>query len=343
MNCRRCFAVLVALALAVPAAEAGAMTFEPDEVEQDQPDDDGGMTFAPEDLEEDDFDAEDELDDDTDVGVVAVPGEALEGADRDEVQDKLVEAAEEIPEINVYGDTDLLPRLEERDPVYCSTESLCLASVGESAGVDRILQARVERIDGDYRLDLDYFDVGDRLFVAYHSNSGLSSLDELQDELQPGVDDIFGIRRDVGDDPFVDDRDVDIVSVLAYSTGGAAVLSLGTGVLFGLQVSSQQSELEEARDEDGRYPDLTQRQAHDKQRNMENNALTANVFYGLSAALGVTSIALFVLGGGDDDAELDEQLDDEQAALNDTSPAAGIEFIPRLGGDSVGFGARIQF
>lgn len=335
MTCRRSLAVFIALALVVTASTASAdMTFQPDEVYQD--DDDGEMTFAPDDLAEDEFDAEAEMDEDMDVGVVAVPGDDITAGEREELQQVLRDAAREIPEITTYGDGDLLPRLEERDPDYCSREALCLASVGESAAVQRVLQARVEREpNGNYRLDIDYFDVDNRLFVAYHSNSRLGSFDDVLEAVPPGVDDIFGIRRDVGDDPFVDDREVDVTSVMAYSTAGAAVASLATGVLFGMQVNNQQSELEAARDEDGRFTDMTQREAHRMQRSMENSALTANVFYGLSAGLAAASIGLFVLSSGDDD--------EVAAGDDDTTWYRALEVTPRFGGESVGIGAHLRF
>lgn len=333
MTCRHSIAVLLVAVLVIPATTASAfdddeMTFAPEDV-QDDPADDDEMTFAPDDLAEDDFDPDDEMDESMDVGVVAVPNDDITDVQRDELQDALRAAADEIPEINTYGDADLLSRLEERGPDYCSRESLCLASVGESAGVQRILQVRVEPDNGTYRLDIDYFDVNDRLFVAYHSNSGLGDLDDVIEAIQPGVDDIFGIRRGVDDDPFVDDRDVDVVSVMAYSTAGAAVASLGTGILFGLSASGQEAEIEDARGDDGQFTGMTQREVHDLQRSMENTALTANVFYGLSAALAAASVGLFVLDAGGD-----EPIDGAERA---------VEFTPHIGGDRVGFGARLQF
>gem|GEM_PF-2052199 len=331
MNSNRVLVWLLASALVFPATTVFAfdddeMTFEPEEVEDE-------MTFAPDDLEDDDFDPEDEIDESVDVGVVAVPGDDITAEERDRLQDALRDAADDIPEISIYGDADLLSALEERGPDYCSRESICLASVGDGVAVDRILQARVEDDGGSFRLDIDYFDVDDRLFVAYHSNSGLSSIDDVIEAIPPGVDDIFGIRRDVDGDMYVDDRDVNIQSVLAYSTAGAAVASLGTGILFGMQVNSQQSDLEAARDGDGNYSDLTQTEARSQQRSMENAALTANVFYGLSAGLAATSLALFVLGGGDD----------ATASSGQTPWYGAVEWSPQFGGEQVGLGATFNF
>ena len=100
-----------------------------------------------------------------------------------------------------------------------------------------------------------------------------------------------------------------------------------------MQVSSQQSELEAARDGDGNYSELTQTEARSRQRSMENAALTANVFYGLSAGLAATSLALFVLGGGDD----------ATASSGQTPWYGAVEWSPQFGGEQVGLGATFNF
>ena len=340
----RLFTILVVTALVFSGATASAeMTFEPEDVE-DEPDDadDDEMTFAPDDLEEDDFDPDAEMDEDIDVGVVAIPGDDITGAERDELQEALREATDEIPEITTYGDSDLLPRLEERGATYCSRESLCLGSVGQDAGVQRIVQARVEfeeddRADaaGSYRLDIDYFDVDDRLFVAYHSNSGLSDFDDVLEAVGPGVDDIFDIRRDVDDDIYVDDRDVDVGSVVAYSSGGLAAVFLGLGIGFGVHAGGLESDLQEARDEDGDFPGMTQSEAQSLESSMQNSTNVANAFYGLSAGLAILSAGLFVFGGGDGG--------DEEASVDNSRRIGDVELIPRFGGDHVGIGTRLEF
>ena len=337
----RLLPALLVVALTVPAVTASAeMTFEPDEV-QDQPDDqadDDEMTFAPDDLEEDDFDPHEEMDEDIDVGVVAVPGDDITDDERDQVQDALREAADEVPEITTYGDTDLLPRLVERDPAYCSREALCLAGVGSDAGVERIVQARVEHDDGadTLRLDIDYFDVDDRLFVAYHSNAGLSDLDEVLEAVGPGVDDIFGIRRDVDDDIYFDDRDVNIQSIVGYTSSGLAVASLVTGIIFGARASGQESDLEQLRNEDGEFPETTHAEVRSQQRSMENSAVTANVFYGLAVGFGALGAGMFLLGGGDDAGQAD-------ADAGELPWYRAVEWTPRIDGDGIGVGTRLQF
>lgn len=312
------------------------MTFEPDEVQQDE--DDGDMTFAPDDYDDDDFDPGDDIADGIDVGVVAVPGDDLTDARRNELQTALRDAADRVPDINTYGDSDLLPGLIDRDPDYCSREALCLAGIGRDAAVDRILQARVEQQDGDFRIDIDYFDVSDRIFVAYHSNSGLSSFGDVLEAVGPGVDDIFGIRRGDDDDPFVDEREVDVQRIMAFGTGGAAAVSLIGGVIFGLQANGYKNDLENAQNSDGDYTGVTQIEAQEMRRSWESAALNANIFYVFSALAGTASVLLFVLGGDDPPAD-----DETASALDIGGDSAGVELRPRFDAESAGIDALIRF
>lgn len=334
-------ALLIIALLALPSSAALAfdddeMTFEPDEVADDPDDDfddDDEMTFAPDDLDDSAYDPEADMADALDVGVVAVPTDDLSDADRDRIQSALREAAREIPEISTYGDSDLLPALVDRDADYCSRESLCLAGVGRSTGVDRILQARVEQQDDGYRLDLDYFDVDERLFVAYHSNTRNSDIDEVIEGIPAGVNDIFGIRGDRLDDGFVDQRDVNVGRIASYFGAGAAVVALGAGSYYGLQVRSDQDDLDgQARDDDGRYTELSQREARSIRRDMDSNARNANLFLGIGAGLAVTSVVLFFLSSEDDPAMAANATLDE-----------GLRIAPQWDSDRFGLGATWTF
>ncbi len=334
-------ALLIIALLALPSSAALAfdddeMTFEPDEVADDPDDDfddDDEMTFAPDDLDDTAYDPEADMAEALDVGVVTVPTDDLSDADRDRIQSALREAAREIPEISTYGDSDLLPALVDRDADYCSRESLCLAGVGRSAGVDRILQARVEQQDDGYRLDLDYFDVDERLFVAYHSNTRNSDIDEVIEGIPAGVNDIFGIRGDRLDDGFVDQRDVNVGRIASYFGAGAAVVALGAGSYYGLQVRSDQDDLDgQARDDDGRYTELSQREARSIRRDMDSNARNANLFLGIGAGLAVTSVVLFFLSSEDDPAMAANATLDE-----------GLRIAPQWDSDRFGLGATWTF
>ncbi len=342
MKIDRSLVLLVACLIAFAPAQAVAfdddeMTFEPDEVDWDD-DDDDAMTFAPDDVDDDDYDPGADDDEALDVGIVTVPHDDITDHERDQIQSALRAAAEEIPGIVLYGETDLLPALVDRDPEYCSRESLCLAGVGRSAGVQRIVQGRVEEQPDGYRLDIDYFDVDDRLFVNYHTNTGLGDVDELIEAIPAGVDDIFGIRRAVDDDEFVDVDDVNAMRIASYFAGGASVVSLGLGTLFGLRVSSAKSDLDEySQDGEGRYTELTQREARSMRRDMESNARIANFGFVAGIGLAAVSTALFILSSEDD-----PPVDDAEAAA-DTSSPGGLQIGPRLHDDGFGVGASWRF
>lgn len=348
MISHRLFAVFLIAAFSLPAATAWAdddeMVFGVDEVEEDyddeeEEDDDDTMMFAPDDLDDSEFDPEAEREESVDVGVIAVPGEALSDDERRRLQTALDDAASEITEINVYSDSGMLDEMNERDPEYCAREALCLASLGRSAGVERILQARVEEVDGRYRLDLDYFDVDDRLFVSYHSSSDHRNIDDIAEAVPGGVNHIFGIRSRDDDDEFVDDTDVNVPRILAFGSAGLGAVFLGAGTYFGLQVNSLEEELAaEPRTDEGQFENLTQRQARDFQREMEANALYANLFIGVGSALAVTSVLLFVFGPDGADAD-----DASQAALNDQPWYRDVDVAPNISGDGLGFGARWRF
>ncbi|RDV36200.1 hypothetical protein DV096_20375 [Bradymonadaceae bacterium TMQ3] len=332
---RQLAAALIALALALallPAtALAQGMTFDEEDVE---PIDEDGMTFDVEDVQE-----LEETPAGTNapaVGVLAVPLSGLSSGDREALQDALREAVSTIPNIAVFGDADLLPAIEDRDPEYCSAESLCLANVGRAAQVDRIVQARVSRTGGGYTLNIDYFDVRDRLFLNYHTNSDLSSFSAVLDAVQAGVNDVFGVRDRRPEDPGFVERDVDVRRIMAFATAGLSAVSLGTGIFFGLKVDDGLAEIEQyARNEDGTYIDLTQREAQRLQRDIESDALSANVFYVLSGGLAVTSVLLFVLDG--DDAE-------ELAVGQDDQPwYRAVRLSPSVSPEGVGVGARLRF
>ena len=341
MKPHRYLALLLLIIWLLPASSAMAwddddeMTFEPDEV--DWGDEDDMMTFAPDSIDDDGFDPSADEDQALDVGVVTVPSEAINSGERRQIQDALRAAAREIPGINVYGESDLLPALEDRDPDYCSTESLCLAGVGRAGGVQRILQARItERPDG-YRLDVDYFDVENRLFASTHAATGLGSIDDIIEAIPASVDRVFGIRRARDDDEFVDVADVNALRIASYFSAGAAVVSLGLGTMFGLRVNSAQSDLEaQSMDGQGRYTQLTQQEAREIRRDMESDARIANFGIGAGLVLGATSVVLFIVSSGDDSPSGDELVTNEKSGR-------GLMITPQVDADRFGFGATWRF
>lgn len=345
MDLHRLISLAIICAFFIPAAalaQDDEMSFGVDDLDEweDEWEDDGDeMTFAPDDFDDaSTYDSAEEAAQILDVGVVVIPSEALDDIQRAEIQAALLEVVRQIPNITAYGDSDLLPALMDRDPEYCSRESLCLAGVGRNAGVQRIVQARIERAGSSYRLDLDYFDVRDRIFVAYHSKTGLASINSLKEALKPGVNDIFNIRVRRDDDSFVDDAVVNVQKIMAFSTAGLSVAALATGIFFGHRVNTQKEELAQYKqDEEGRYENFTQVQAHEMQRQMQTDALAANLFYAVAGISGATSITLFILNS-------QKGSKDRQAASDGERPwYSAIEVTPRLNRDGVGVGARLTF
>lgn len=323
--------ILIVASLSLPTVafawdDDDDMTFDVDEVD---PIDDSDMTFDMGDATQ----AAQAGANAPSIAAVAIPSTVLAGSDRIAVQDALKRALDNVPGIVVYGDSSVLPALEDRDPAVCSREPLCLAGVGRTAGVERIVQARIARGDSGFRLDLDYFDVQERLFLRYHSASNLSNMDAVIKAIQPGVNDLFNIRGPravVG----VDDRQIDIKGIMAYTTAGLSVVSLGAGIFFGTRVNAGKEEFEAfALNPDGSYVNLTQRQAQDRIRDIEGDALAANVFFGLSAGFAITSALLFFIEG--DDSE-------ERASLEPPWHKR-LQIAPSVTTSGAGLGASFQF
>ncbi len=315
--------------VAVPTALAfeDDMSFDVDEVE---PIDEDDMTFAPDEVPPATVDGRETLS----MSVVAIPSGDLDSQDRLALQRELRSAVENVPGFMVYGDDVVLPGLEDRGTDTCVREPLCLSSVGRNGGVERILLARVARGSDGYRLNVDFFDVNERLFLRYHVANGLGSFDDVINAVRPAVNDIFNIRTPRTGDEFVDDNAVNIQRIMAYSTAGLAVASLAVGVYFGMTVGDLEDEFNAQPKVDGHYTSLTQVKAAELIRDMETTAVTANVFYGLSAALAVGSVLLFVLEGDSADEE----------ASNERQPAWGqLRFSPTISHETVGIGAHLRF
>ncbi len=335
MNIQRILTLWIALLLVAVPVTAWSfddeMVFDDDDFDWDEIDEDEDMVF-----DDGAFDEDPVEETALDVGVVTVPGGALSDAQREELQRVVLEAVRNVPNINVSGDRDLLPALIDREADYCSREPLCLAGVGRAGGVQRLVQARVERTDDGLRLDMDYFDVRDRIFVSYFSRSGLSNMNAVHEAVQPGVNELFGIRtRRPGDEGF-EEPDINVTTVMAFTTAGLSGLALASGIFFGIRFNGIQDELDEfSRDDDGRYVDLTQVEARRYQRDLEGTATTANISYVLAGVLAATSVTLFVLDSRGDDTEVAQ--DDEQPWFR------RVELSPQIDRDGAGVGARLRF
>jgi len=101
-----------------------------------------------------------------------------------------------------------------------------------------------------------------------------------------------------------------------------------------MEVGDMQESFDAQPKQNGKYTTLTQVKAERLIRDMESKAVTANVFYGLSAALAVGSVLLFVLEG-------DEA--DEQASIEQRPSWNQVRFVPSVSRDAVGIGAHLKF
>ena len=276
------------------------------------------------------------------IAVVAPPMASYTEGQRQQLQTALDNAMQLVGDkYDVEPGSPVLSGLQERAE-DCSREMLCLASVGKEAGVNKILMARVTQLgEGNYRLDVDLFDVDDRLFLNSRSYENLGDFDEATENVEPAVRYIFEIRtRDQGPVVETETNDGIIQPLFAYTTAGLAVLSLAGGIYFGLEASDQRDEII-AREQrsDGVYGQ-TQRTARDDLDEASNTASTANIFYGAAVGLGALSAVLFLVDFGSDVASEDE-LNDRRRRTR--SSLRDLHIMPSVSTDSAGVGASFRF
>lgn len=327
--------VLACLLLLAPTsafAQGDSMDFGVDEVDEEF-DDDDTMDFGS---------GEAEMGEDLRassgqsfrLGVVMIPSDALSSQERSELQGKLRDAAGAVKNYEPSDGSAILNRLDEEGMDTCITEPLCLAGAGEDAGVDRILMGRVKSTPGGLVLTVDLFDVTNKLFVEYASASGVSGYSGVVDSVDSTVKEVFGIRVMREGPSYGDEASSGTVQrVLAYSTAGIAVAALAGGIYFGLDASSLEDEVLDAKT-DGGFT-ISQVEATRKIRDAEDSALTANIMYGASAGMAVISVLLFVVDSGSDVAE------------PDTRRRAGVlehlDITPQVGLGRVGMSAGFNF
>jgi hypothetical protein len=329
------------LLLSLPSAALaqGTMTFGEDEVEEDESDEetddgeDGTMTFGAEEADEEPFG--DTTDDTTyTLAVVAVPSDALTRAQRIELQQKMRQAVSLDPAYQAQDGAPVLQGLEAAGLGSCVTEPLCLSGIGQDADVERILLGRVEETGRGLTLNIDLFDTTDKLFVKYTSKGRLGNFDDVLGAVEPSMKDIFDIRIERQGPNYGDQGDTGTVQkVLAYSTAGLAVVSLGAGIYFGMSASDGEEAILARKDADGQF-EITQKEAQQMVRDVEDDALTANVLYGASAGLAVISGILFYIESGSDVAAPEGR----RAGVLER-----IDIQPKVGFDEVGLGATFSF
>lgn len=323
---------------AVAQDDEEAMTFGEDEAEEVQEggddseesgesDEGGTMSFGEEEAQEAGAGPT--------VGVLAAPSGAISDSQRTQLQQELGDQMQQVPNIQLQTGAGVYDALMQRQPETCVTEPLCLGSVADNAGVDRIVMVRVTESDGRYAVDLDYFDAEERLFRELRSEDDLGSVNAVQKEIGPLVKDLFDLTKRTDPDYAEDDTGTAqlIVGI------GAGVLSLGSvagGAVFGNQAAQEESELKNwEQNDNGVYVDLTQQEANERLNAAQNKAAAANVFYALGGAFAITSGIMFYLYSQSSGAESDQQ---ENADLGER-----IRIEPTFGREGAGVSAGFRF
>lgn len=326
---------LMAILLAAPnPAFAQGFEFGEDDTSQTPPkgepsDNEGeGLEFTSEDLSQEDTTPEEKK---PQVAIVSIPSEANDPERRAEIQAKMMEFAKTVPSILVVGPETVLPALESRTIADCVTEPICLGAVGDEAQVDRILLTRVRQTEEGLQFDTDYFDVHDRLFIRYDSKKGLSGTSDILDAVVPSMKVVLDIRDGSNKVNYVGSEDSSVVpTIIAYGAAGLAAVCLGAGIYFGMDSSSQVDDFNALKDANGKYT-VTQKKGQQLVEDAESAATTANVFYGLAAAMAVTSVVFFLIEGGSDVSS------DQERAIND------FQISPVFTEAGAGVGAGFRF
>lgn len=343
MKRSRALAALLALTMAMSPSLVFAQGFEfgeeeaEEEVgEEEAPEvdtqDPAGLTFSEDEAEKTTYSDTDEKQ----VAVVAIPGEQMDSERRQKVQAEMERVAGGITAITMLSGSSVLGALEASGGDACVQEPLCLADVGEQAGVERILVARIVEKDDGLELKVDYFDVDDKLFIRYENTGGLGGTGAIVSAVEPALNKIFDVRQLGQGEEFQGEEDSSTVqTVIAFGTGGLAVGSLIAGIIFGSQAKSTENEVEGSPQSGGVY-NYTQVEARDAIRPAESKATTANVFYGLAVGLAGVSALFFIIRGGSD---VDEG---EQAKLK-KKKIRDLQIAPAVTSHGVGFGAGFRF
>jgi hypothetical protein len=342
----RLLATLLAMALALAPMHGFAQGFEFGEddvepVDEGGGDDGGGMEFGEEGGDEggDDggmtFGTDEVIEENTDTGtpsvaVVAMPGPNMGPELRGDIQSEMMDVLADVPGYEYRGPETVLPGLEERGLDECVREPICLGAVGTDAGVDRILLARVKPSpSGGQTFEVDFFEVKDKLTLKYAKRENLGGDGAIVDSVKPVLYEVLEVRLRDGEN-FAGPEDDSIVGpIVAYSTAVLAVGSLIGGIVFGLSASSGEDDLQAQVD----AQQLTQEQANDILRDVQSDATTANVFYGLAIGLAAVSGLFFYLDIGSDVGESE----DGSALLHD------VHIAPAASENGFGFGAGFRF
>lgn len=323
------FCFLTASNVFAQEEEEGTMSFGEEEAEET-------MTFGEEEAKETNSGVESmKKKENPSVGVLAIPTEAIDSSQRSQLQTQLDKSMQQVPDIRLSGSAGLMSALQQRTIPTCVTEPLCLGSVGRKAGVDRIVMARVKENEGVYQLDIDYFNVEDKLFIKYKSVKDLGSFNDVVKNVDPAIKQVFEIRQEREDPDFAEENTGAARTIIAVSTAVLSAGSLAGGIIFGNQAAKIESDLNShSKDDNGIYEELTQPEAKDMLSSAQGKAATANIFYGLSGAFAVASTVLFVIDPGGD---VDKGAEKKSALLKN------IDIKPVFSPSATGFSAQLKF
>ena len=271
------------------------------------------------------------------VGLVAVPGDAMSSTQRANLREKLVSAMQPVPEIDLDSGQAVLEALRKRNVPSCVTEPLCLGSVGGEADVDRIVMARVNQKDEELQLDIDYFNVSDRLFVRYKSVQNLGSFDDVVGAVEPTIKEMFDLNQpQQGSEPGPRPRSSKALKIVGFSSIALSAGALTAGILFGVRANTLEQDLK-GRKSDGAY-NVTQVAAQQQLNQSQNKAGLATGFYIASGVLAAAGGTFLFLGSGPSGTE-QPPADQTTAELNSPS----WQVTPTAGRDGVGVRAQFQF
>ncbi|MFB6373649.1 MAG: hypothetical protein ABEN55_11150, partial [Bradymonadaceae bacterium] len=267
------------------------------------------------------------------VGFVAVPSDALDGSQRGQLQRKLKEALRNIPDIKLEMGPGVLSALQERTVATCVTEPLCLGSVGEKAGVDRLVLAMVDKGSRGMELEINYFHVKDRLFIKSETVRRLGNFNKVLDEVPSTVKKVFGVRQQRESQEYATQNKSLAKTVIAVGCGVLSAGALTGGIVFGTQAADAESKLNsQLNSGDGEVHNIKQAKAQEMLEDAKGKASTANIFYGLSGAFAVASTVLFIIDPGGDVSE-----------GRRANALERIDIVPSFSRSGAGFSASFDF
>lgn len=350
-------AALLLLAPATAVAQDGTMTFGEEAAEDDGGDDEGGgdqadsgsqssdgegdgtMTFG-EDSGGDSSAAATSDDGPPTVGIAAVPTETISSSQRSRAQNKLRGAMEKVPDVELQSGPAVLEALKKRTVATCVTEPLCLGSVGEEAGVDRLVLVRIVEDQGSPQLNIDYFNVSERLFIRYETVSDVTSVGQAIGAIEPAIGRLFELGQREGGQEYAEQDRGAANQILGFVSAGLSAVAIGSGVVLGVQAQNLQGEYNNKEQVDGQFtdPNFTPRAARDLRERAQSRAQTANILYGLGVAFAGGSAALFLLDSGGESEE-----SSGRAAREEDGASRSVRVAPILGDDRAGLRADFRF